>query len=144
MRLHKSYLSKSKLVFYFTKRLIYCNRVWQLNLYLYRSNASEIRRQAAQELKNDSGKAIAHRIGRSSVASISSLSALSTSSVMGAPPPPPPSVHSESKFPKKSAIILGESDYMLKKCMPRKSVNFIHQHLCPEEFLKIKLILFNL
>ena len=101
MRLPKNYLSKLVFLFYKLKRLIYCNRVWQLNLYPYRSNASEIRRQAAQELKNDSGKAIAHRIGRSSVASISSLSALSTSSVMGAPPPPPPSVHSESKFSRK-------------------------------------------
>ena len=125
MRLHKNYLSKLVFLFYKLKRLIYCNRVWQLNLYLYRSNASEIRRQAAQELKNDSGKAIAHRIGRSSVASISSLSALSTSSVMGAPPPPPPSVHSESNFPKKSAIILEESDYMFKKVHAKGACNFL-------------------
>ena len=89
-------------------------------MYPYRSNASEIRRQAAQELKNDSGKAIAHRIGRSSVASISSLSALSTSSVMGAPPPPPPSVHSESKIPK-SPIILGASEHIFKKVHVKKT-----------------------
>ena len=52
-----------------------------------------MRQQAAMELKNnqDGGKVLAHRIGRSSVASMSSLSALSTSSVMGVPPPPPPS-----------------------------------------------------
>ena len=142
-RLRKSYLSKFWLVFYELK-IYLSHRVWQWNFYTFRSNASEIRRQAAQELKHDSGKAIAHRIGRSSVASISSLSALSTSSVMGAPPPPPPSVHSEWKFPKKSAIILGESDYMFKKVHAKKSVKFIHQHLYPEEILKIKLILFNL
>ena len=54
----------------------------------YRAHAQEIWRQAAQELKNDgSSKAIAHRIGRSSV---SSLSGISSSAVMGPPPPPPP------------------------------------------------------
>ena len=52
----------------------------------YRAHAGEIRRQAAQELKNDgSHKNIAHRISRSSV---SSLSGISSSGVMGPPPPP--------------------------------------------------------
>ena len=82
---------------------------------LSRSHAQEIRRQAAQELhKNDGGasKAIAHRIGRSSVASMASLSGISSSAVMGPPPPPPsqsnsqflvpmstPSIHSSSSGP---------------------------------------------
>ena len=60
---------------------------------IFRAHAQEIRRQAASELKHNEGasKALNHRIGRSSVASIASLSGISSSALMGPPPPPPSS-----------------------------------------------------
>lgn len=61
--------------------------------FICRAHAQEIRRQAASELKHNDGasKALNHRIGRSSVASIASLSGISSSALMGPPPPPPSS-----------------------------------------------------
>ena len=49
-------------------------------------------------MKNDNASkvAIAHRIGRSSVASMASLSGISSSAVMMGPPPPPPPLSSSS------------------------------------------------
>ena len=56
-----------------------------------RAHAQDIRRQAAQEVKDPgASKIISHRISRSSVSSIASLSGISSSAVMGPPPPPPP------------------------------------------------------
>ena len=55
-----------------------------------RAHAQDIRRQAAQEVKDPgASKIISHRISRSSVSSIASLSGISSSAVMGPPPPPP-------------------------------------------------------
>ena len=60
-------------------------------VFFCRAHAQDIRRQAAQEVKDPgASKIISHRISRSSVSSIASLSGISSSAVMGPPPPPPP------------------------------------------------------